>query len=185
MSLGSGRYNRGPARRSLPKPRLNPNSTWSEEFLIRIAMGRTKTLALWAILCCGSLSGAAEVDSFTIRSAAAVGRIEARFFLAGAFGGYGGFVRDSHEDGAYRIPLEQDGRMGTNLKAILFGRVCQFTILFQWICSPIQHGTATFSCQPLSSITLAGRISAARSSTRALDVEVRYLFIMGSYTLRL
>ena len=35
--------------------------------------------------------------------------------------------------------------------------------------------TATFGCQPLSSITLAGKISAARSSTRALDVEVRYL----------
>ena len=35
--------------------------------------------------------------------------------------------------------------------------------------------TATFGCQPLSSITLAGKISAARSSTRALDVGVRYL----------
>jgi hypothetical protein len=74
-------------------------------------MRRTKTLALWAILCCGSLSGRAEVDSFTICSPAAVGRIEVRYFLAGAFGGYGGFVRDSDEDGAYRIPLEQDGRM--------------------------------------------------------------------------
>ena len=93
-------------------------------------MRRTKTLALWAILCCGSLSGRAEVDSFTICSPAAVGRIEVRYFLAGAFGGYGGFVRDSDEDGAYRIPLEQDGRMGTNLKAILYAQGCQFTILF-------------------------------------------------------
>ena len=93
-------------------------------------MRRTKTLALWAILCCGSLSGRAEVDSFTIRSPAAVGRIEVRYFLAGAFGGYGGFVRDSDEDGAYRIPLEQDGRMGTNLKAILYAQGCRFTILF-------------------------------------------------------
>ena len=79
-------------------------------------MRRTKTLALWATLCCGSLSGRAEVDSFTICSPAAVGRIEVRYFLAGAFGGYGGFVHDSDEDRAYRIPLEQDGRMGQTSK---------------------------------------------------------------------
>ena len=70
------------------------------------------------------------MDSFTIRSPAAVGRIEVRYFLAGAFGGYGGFVGDSDEDGAYRIPLERDGSMGTNLKAILYAQRCQFAILF-------------------------------------------------------
>ena len=65
--------------------------------------------------------------------------------------------------------------MGTNLKAILNAQGCKSSPSFQWICSPIQHETATFSCQPLSSITLAGRILAARSSTRALAVEVGYL----------
>jgi hypothetical protein len=125
------------------------------------------------MLCCGSLSGRAEVDSFTIRSPAAVGRIEVRYFLAGTFGGYGGFVGDSDEDGAYRIPLEQDGRMGANLKAILYAQECRFTILLDLLSDSTR--TATFGCQPLSSITLAGKISAARSSTRALAVEVGYL----------
>jgi len=137
-------------------------------------MGRSKTLALWAILCCGSLSGAAEAESFTIRSPAAVGRIEVRYFLTGAFGGYGSFVPDSDEDGAYRIPLEQDGRMATSLKAILYAQGCQFTILSVDLLSDSTR-TATFGCQALSSITLAGKVLAAPSSTRALDVEVRYL----------
>jgi hypothetical protein len=137
-------------------------------------MRRTKTLALWAILCCGSLSGRAEVDSFTICSPAAVGRIEVRYFLAGAFGVYGGFVRDSDEDGAYRIPLEQDGRMGTNLKAILYAQGCQFTILFSGFALRF-NTNRDVRLSALSSITLAGKVSAARSSTRALDVEVRYL----------
>lgn len=137
-------------------------------------MRRTKTLALWAILCCGSLSGRAEVDSFTICSPAAVGRIEVRYFLAGAFGGYGGFVRDSDEDGAYRIPLEQDGRMGTTSKRSYTRRGASSPFVSVDLLSDSTR-TATFGCQPLSSITLAGKASAARSSTRALDVEVRYL----------
>jgi hypothetical protein len=114
------------------------------------------------------------VDSFTICSPAAVGRIEVRYFLAGAFGGYGGFVRDSDEDGAYRIPFEQDGRMGANLKAILYAQGCQFTILFSGFALRF-NTNRDVRLSALSSITLAGKVSAARSSTRALDVEVRYL----------
>ena len=69
--------------------------------------------------------------------------------------------------------------MGTNLKAILYAQGCQFTIFSVDLLSDSTR-TATFGRQPLSSITLAGKIQAARSSTRALDVEVRYLYIMES-----
>lgn len=145
-------------------------------------MRRTKTLALWAILCCGSLSGRAEVDSFTICSPAAVGPIEVRYFLAGAFGGYGGFVRDSDEDGAYRMTKtahieSRSSRTGEWVQTSKrsYTRRGASSPFFSVDLLSDSTRTATFGCQPLSSITLAGKVSAARSSTRALDVEVRYL----------
>jgi hypothetical protein len=64
--------------------------------------------------------------------------------------------------------------MGTNLKAILYAQGCQFTILFSGFALRF-NTNRDVRLSALSSITLAGKVSAARSSTRALDVEVRYL----------
>jgi hypothetical protein len=72
------------------------------------------TLICWAAFSLGSAPSAAE--SFTVHSAATVGHIEVRYSLTGAFGGYGGFIRDPSEDGAYRIPLEQEGKSAVALE---------------------------------------------------------------------
>lgn len=66
-----------------------------------------------------------------IRPAAAIGHIEVRYFLTGAFGGYGSFVRNPDGDGAYRIPLEQEGRQ-TASKRFCTHRVAN-SRLFPWI----------------------------------------------------
>ena len=146
-----------------------------------MGMWRSKTLVLWAILCCDSLPGAAE--SFTIRSPAAIGRIEVRYFLTGTFGGYGGRVRDSDEDGSYRIPLfvdpqtERVGEKGTpaeSLKAILYAPGCQFNLLSVDLKATIIR-TATFTCTPLPYITLNGRISPPVPDPERTDVKIEYM----------
>jgi len=84
------------------------------------------------------------------------------------------FVRDPGEDGAYRIPLEQEGKPAITLKAILYARGCQFTVLSVDLLSDATRN-ATFECLQLSTITLRGRISPPPSGAGALDVEIRYL----------
>jgi len=135
-------------------------------------MSWRRTLILWIALCSGCVLEAGE--SFTIRSAAAAVPSEVRYFLTGAFGGYGGFVRDPGKDGTHSIPLESAGKPARSLKAILYAPGCQFTVLsVDLLSDPTRN--ATFECRPLSTITLRGRISPPPSGPGKLDVEIRYL----------
>jgi hypothetical protein len=103
--------------------------------------------------------------------------------LTGAFGGYGGYVRDVENDGACRIPLfvdrytERAGKNGTpakSLKAILYAPGCQFSLLsVDLTATPTR--SATFECRHLSTITLRGTISPPLPNLGALDIEVFYL----------
>lgn len=135
-------------------------------------MWRCSTLALWTVLCWGSIPGAAE--SFTIRSATAPGRTEVRYFLTGAFGGYGGCVQDPDKDGAYRIPLEQKGKPAENLKAILYAPSCQIDLLSVDLLSDRARST-TFECRELPTITLQGRISPPPAGAGPLEVAISYV----------
>jgi hypothetical protein len=135
-----------------------------------------RPLILWIVFCSGCTLDAAE--SFTIRSTGAVVHSEVRYFLTGAFGGYGGFVRNPDKDGTFRIPLEREGRPASSFKAILYARGCQFTVLSaDLLADPTRN--ATFECRQLSTIALRGRISPPPSGAGALDVEIRYLASWG------
>jgi hypothetical protein len=122
--------------------------------------------------CSGCVSGAAE--SFTIGSSAAVGRVEVRYGLSGAFGYYGGFVSERDKDGAYRIPLESGGKPAKILRAILYAEGCQFSVLEVDLLSDPKRNEM-FECVPLSKIPLHGRISPPPSASEALDVEIYYV----------
>ena len=144
-------------------------------------MWRRKAIALLAVLWCFCSSRTA--GSFTIRSAGTLGRIKVRYFLTGAFGGYGDFVRDAKNDGAYRIPLfvdrytERAGKNGTpakSLKAILYAPGCQFNLLSVDLTSTPTRST-DFECRHLSTTTLRGTISPPLPDLGALDVEILYL----------
>lgn len=78
------------------------------------------------------------------------------------------------KDGAYRIPLEENGSPANSLKAILYAPGCQFTLVSVDLTSTPTR-SATFECRQLSTITLRGRISPPLSGTGALDVEIRCL----------
>ena len=141
-------------------------------FRLGIDMWRRRTLILWIAFPICSVPG--KADSFTIHPAATAGHIEVRYFLTGAFGGYGSLVHDPGEDGAYRIPLEQEGKPAITLKAILYARGCQFILLsVALMINPTR--SATFECNQLSTTTLRGRISPPALKAGDLDVEVRYL----------
>ena len=126
---------------------------------------------------------AAPEPFFSIRSKGTTGRVEVRYFLTGAFGGYGGFVRDAQKDGVYRIPLfvdrrtEQAGRSGTpaeSLKAILYSTGCQFDLLSVDL-NVTSNRTVNFGCRALPTIRLSGRILPPPKDAGPLDIEIHYL----------
>jgi hypothetical protein len=132
----------------------------------------SRALILWLGFCSGGVLAAAE--SFTIGSSDAAGHIEVRYGLSGAFGYHGGSVGEHDKDGAYRIPLEGDGKPAKTLKAILYAEGCQFSILsVDLLSDPTRN--KTFECVPLSKITLRGRISPPPTVTGALDVVIDYV----------
>ena len=122
---------------------------------------------LWVAFCSSCVLDAAE--SFTIRPTAVAVPSEVRYILTGAFGRYGGFVRNPDKDGTYSIPLESEGKPANSLKAILYARGCQFTVLSVDLRSDPTR-KATFECRELSTITLRGRISPPPPGGGELDV---------------
>jgi hypothetical protein len=126
-------------------------------------------------------------ESFSIRSPGGGKNLEIHYFLTGAFGGYGGFVRDAEGDGACRIPLGVDRRTerisarGTpaeTLKAILYAPGCQFYLLSVDLRTSSSR-TATFECNPLPTVSIKGALSQFPSDRGALDVEIFYLALWG------
>jgi hypothetical protein len=128
----------------------------SENCYISYGMWHYGWLVLSALLCSDLIGGA---ESFTIRSGVGpTGRTEVRYFLTGPFGGYGAFVRGAEADGTYRIPLTQNGKPANTLKAILYARGCQFSLISMDLATTPTR-SAMFECLPLSTITLSGQVS--------------------------
>jgi hypothetical protein len=137
-------------------------------------------LAAW-VFSCGST--AAQEAFFTIRSSDVMERLDVRYFLTGAFGGYGGFASDAGRDETYRIPLfvdsrtDRSGETGTpaeSLKAILYSAGCQFELLSVDL-KAASNRTANFECRPLPTVSFSGRISLPPADARPLDIEVLYI----------
>jgi hypothetical protein len=113
--------------------------------------------------------------------------MEVRYFLSGAFGGFGGFVREADEDGVYQIPLfvdpqtERAGEKGTPadiLNAILYAAGCQFKLLSVDL-KATEIRTATFACTPLPRLTLNGRILPPVPDPEGANVEILYMASWG------
>jgi hypothetical protein len=109
--------------------------------------------------------------------------MEVRYFLSGAFGGFGGSVRETDEDGVYQIPLfvdpqtERAGEKWTPaefLNAILYAAGCQFKLLSVDL-KATEIRTATFACTPLPRLTLNGRILPPVPDPGGANVEILYM----------
>ncbi|HEV3198234.1 MAG TPA: hypothetical protein VGZ73_10010 [Bryobacteraceae bacterium] len=131
-----------------------------------------RPLILWIAFCSGCIPGVAE--SFTIRPTGAAGGLEIRYFLRGAFGGYGAYIHDPDKDGAFPIPLEIEGKPVVGLKAILYAPGCQFAVLSVDLLSDLTRN-ATFECRQLSTIALRGVVSPPPAGAGAWDVEILYV----------
>jgi hypothetical protein len=122
-------------------------------------------LIFLAVLCaCGAQ------ESFTVHS---TNPLDIRYFLTGP-GGYGGFLNKRDPDGAYRVPLQYEGRSAKTLKAILYSPGCQFDTLSVDLLSD-RTRIATYICRQLPMISLRGKITPPPAREGPLDVRIDYM----------
>ncbi len=137
---------------------------------------------LLGILLLGSASVAAGQDSAsretpTVTLALPFGvaseNVHLNYFMRGAFGGYGSFVRAQQGQSAYRFVAAVDGKPASEVKIIAYLPGCEIQTLELAV-----SGTTLLRdlvCKPLGSVHLRGQISPAPiAQGEPAEIEVAY-----------
>lgn len=140
---------------------------------------RTAILIGALALLAGAANGVAqaqELGRWTIKlpQNLASETVEVRYFLVGAFGGYGGYVKQERGVHAYVVNTSYENKPATSLKAILYAPGCQI----QTIALELRGASAEteFICRELPSVVLTGRIIPPRSfQGKEREVAVTYM----------
>lgn len=133
-------------------------------------MFKPRLAAVMSFFLVGVLSAA---DSFVVSAPSSVGPLQIHYQVTGPFGGYSTVIDRPSEDGAYRIPLDRDGKQATGLRMILFSKGCQIQSVSIGITDTDRQ--TTFVCTPLPMITIKGRISPPPENTTGLDLILDYV----------
>ena len=101
--------------------------------------------------------------------------IQVRYFMTGAFGGYGSFVKSQSGQTSYGIDASVDGQRAANLKVIVYVSGCEIVTLD----IPVVEANTSRSvtCRKLATRPERGRISAAllMQEHGSAEVAVEYL----------
>lgn len=135
-----------------------------------------RSLALVALLISASTVEAQDRPKvlLALPSGIASKNVQIDYFLTGAFGGYGGFVRAEPNKASYDIEPFVDGRPAENIKIIAYLPRCEIATLdLTFSGTPVEH---SLDCYPLGSVSFRGQLSPT-STTRAQsrEIEVTYL----------
>jgi hypothetical protein len=102
-------------------------------------------------------------------------QVEIRYYLSGAFGGYGSFVRAKPETREYRIDTIVEGHPANTLKAIVVAPGCQIATISVPVLSSSSRKTA-FTCEPVVSPAFIGRIQQPESLRgHEYEVEISWM----------
>jgi hypothetical protein len=112
--------------------------------------------------------------SLAIPSGIASETVQIHYFLAGPFGGYGGFVRAEKKKASYHIEPFVDGRPAENIKIIAYLPGCEIASLdLTFSGLPIERW---LDCYPLGSVPFSGQfLSATTTRAQSREIEVNYL----------
>jgi hypothetical protein len=131
----------------------------AREYLMRLLL----QFAIGILLAQGSQAGGQEPtgpqQGFKIALPPTVKseQVEIQYFLTGAFGGYGSFIRAKPGIQEYQIDMMFEGQPANTLKAIVLAPGCQIVTISVPLLSSSSR-KADFACQPAVSLTLSGRI---------------------------
>ena len=100
------------------------------------------------------------------------------YALYGPFGGYSNFMRPKLDTPTYRISTYVDGRPADQVKGFIWAPGCKM-MTFDDLLVGSADVQEFFSCSPLGTVNLVGRIRAAPLSKKPVEVQVDYLAQWG------
>jgi hypothetical protein len=102
-------------------------------------------------------------------------QVQIRYFLTGAFGGSGGFLKPEPERDAYLIETSVNHQAAETLKVILYAPGCQIVTLAVPSLSESQR-SADVTCEDLPPMTFKGRVELPQSlRPPPYEVEITYM----------
>jgi hypothetical protein len=112
--------------------------------------------------------------SLVLPSGIASETVQIEYFLTGAFGGYGGFVRAESKKASFDIDPFVEGQPAKNIKIIAYLPECEISTLdLTFSGRPVERW---LDCYPLGSVSFRGQVlptSATRQQNG--EIEVNYL----------
>lgn len=105
--------------------------------------------------------------------------VQISYFLRGSFGGYGDYVRSKSDVTSYEVPATVEGRLATEIRAIVYARGCEI----QTFVIPVTENSEAsqkFDCQPVRTTRLSGKIVPAELATDGhTELVIRYMAYWG------
>jgi hypothetical protein len=108
-------------------------------------------------------------------------QVHITYYLYGSFGAYGGVTAPIPDASSYQIPTYVDGKAAGQIKGFIFASGCSMA-LFDITLIDTADVQQYFSCSPLGTITLLGRIRPAELQGKE-PMEVRFDY-MASWACR-
>ena len=108
-------------------------------------------------------------------------QVHITYYLYGSFGAYGGVTAPIPGASFYQIPTYVDGKAAGQIKGFIFASGCSMA-LFDITLIDAADVQRYFSCSPLGTITLLGRIRPAELQGKE-PMEVRFVY-MASWACR-
>lgn len=84
-------------------------------------------------------------------------KVEIRYFMSGAFGGYGGYVRQEKNRQSYEIIAAVKDQPAIDIKIIAYSPGCAFKT-YHFRLDEVREARADFVCEVLPRLTLRGQI---------------------------
>jgi|SRR5579859_946659 len=124
-------------------------------------------------------SASKNTFAITVDPSVKIDELQARYFMTGDFGGFGGYQVDQGGENAILIHTEVKGRPVKGLKVVLYAPDCQIqTISVPDLSTSSREGD--FHCVPVGETKLRGKFSRDPATLdREMEVQIRYLGFWG------
>lgn len=100
--------------------------------------------------------------------------VDIRYFLAGPFGGHGGFIKPQADRHSYELASSVDGVAAKSIRIVVYASGCKFQTYNFDLAQP-GNVEAHFVCEVLPKVVLSGQIVGAPPLNDDAELRVHYL----------
>jgi hypothetical protein len=100
--------------------------------------------------------------------------VQIRYFMVGAFGGYGGYIGNQPDLDSYEINASTRGQAATAIKILVYAAGCDIKT-FEFSLSQDSNPHERFVCEPLLKVTLSGELPSELIRDHNAEIVISYM----------